>query len=139
MKRTLIPAVTLLALAGAAVAQNSPPGGGDRQMPSVEERYKMLDANGDGKVSLDEFKAMRGMGMRGGQGGPPPGGPAAGGPQGGNAQGGGPRDMSAMREERFKAIDANKDGNLSLDEYKAAPMGPRGGMGRGGDQKRGGQ
>ena len=137
MKRILFPAVTLLALAGAAAAQNAPPGGGERQMPSAEERYKMLDANGDGKVSLDEYKNARGMGMRGG---PAAGGQAGGGGNGpGNAQGGAPRDMSAMREERFKATDTNKDGNLSLDEYKAAPMGPRGGMGRGGDQKRGGQ
>jgi len=141
MKIIVLPTLALLAVGGAALAQNVPPRGGDRQMQSAEERFKQLDANGDGKVTLDEYKAMRG-GMRAGAGGPPAGGPRAGAggppaggpPPGGNAQGDRRGEMQATREERFKAADTNKDGSLSLAEYKAMPRG-QGGLRRSGDGK----
>jgi EF hand len=121
-----------LLLAGGAVANaadapgGAPPGGGGggggmggmmRMAP--EERFKMMDANGDGKVSFEEYQAAQAR-MRG-PGGPPPGGPPPGAGQGqppaGGPPGGGMMNMSP--EERFKMMDANGDKSVTLDEYKA--------------------
>jgi hypothetical protein len=71
------------------------PGGGNQQRPNPAEIFKKLDKDGDGKVSLEEFKA-----------GKPPGGPGGGpgagkGPAGGNQQ---PPD----REEIFKHLDKDE-------------------------------
>lgn len=89
---------TLSALAIAtslSLAQEPPkhpggPNGEKRDRPNPEEVFKKLDTNGDGSVSLDEFKA----------------GPRA------------QKDPSKA-EEIFKKIDANSDGKLSLEEFKA--------------------
>lgn len=79
--------------------------GGRRGGGNPEEFFKKLDSNGDGGISLDEFKA----------------GPRA------------QKDPSKA-EERFKQLDTNGDGKLSLEELKAghhAPGGPGGPGGRG--------
>ncbi|USQ94334.1 EF-hand domain-containing protein [Caulobacter sp. RL271] len=110
MRRTLIVALASLTTvaAGAAFAQEAPPPGPPRQMPNPEDifkrwdtnsdgavdkaewdatgrpadRFAMLDANKDGKVTLDEMKAafekMRQRRAQQGDGpppGPPPEGP----------------------------------------------------------------
>lgn len=55
----------------------------------LEEYFKKLDANGDGKLSLAEFK--------------------------GKAEG----DRAAKMEERFKKMDKNSDGSVTLEEFIA--------------------
>lgn len=67
--------------------------------PNHEAMFKKLDANSDGSVSLDEFKAS---------------------PRG--------KKDPAKAEAAFKKIDANADGNISLDEFKAVGP-PKGGHG----------
>lgn len=109
MKTFILPTLALLALGGAALAQNAPPQSGNRQAQSSEERFKQYDANSDGKVTLAEYKATR-SGTRTGE-------------------------TQASREERFKTGDTNKDGSLSLAEYKAIPR-AQGGTRRSGDSKR---
>jgi len=67
---------------------------------SVEDRFKEMDADSDGKVSLDEFKAYYKKHLK---------------------------DQSKLdkamehAEKRFKVIDTNNDGFISLEELKAAP------------------
>jgi hypothetical protein len=119
--KTWITTLSALAMATAlSFAQDKPPGppeggpgrggkeGGKDRRPNPEEVFKKLDANGDGSVSLEEFKA----------------GPA------------GQRD-AAKAEEIFKKIDADGNGNVSAEEFKAHRPPPRGG-GPGGDRPPGG-
>ena len=133
-----IPAAVLLASATMALAQNAPPAGapgaqggpgGGRPMMDPAARFKELDKNADGKVSLQEFEAMQ-MGMRQGAGAPPPpaGAPPAGGPGAMGGMGGGM--ISAA--DRFKAADKNNDGSLSQEEFMAMAQGMRRGGGMGG-------
>jgi hypothetical protein len=116
MRRILFCGLSTLALGAATYAQSAgtPPAGngGNRAAQSVEERFKLLDTNKDGKVSQAEYVAAAN-----------PGGANAGANAGGNRRQGQP---AAGREDRFKKMDTNKDGSLSLDEYKAgrASMGP---------------
>lgn len=102
MVRKFLPLV-ILGASVVAVAQNAPPAGGPpggaRMDPA--ERFKMLDKNNDGKLSMEEFSAMQ---MRaGGSGGPP------------GAAGNAPPATSAA--DRFKAMDKSNDGSISLEEF----------------------
>ena len=103
--------ITLLltiAAAGAsfAIAQEPPPteGGdrpkGERKRPSPEETFKRLDADSNGSLSLEEFKAN----------------PRA-------------QKDPAGSEARFKEMDKDSNGSLSAEEFKAGrpPGGPGGG------------
>jgi len=62
---------------------------GDKKAPNPEKVFQKRDANGDGSLSLEEFKA----GM--------------------------PEKALTRADARFKKLDANGDGKLSLDEFKA--------------------
>jgi len=57
MRRTLIVALASLTTlaAGAALAQEGPPPGAPRQMPSPEDVFKRWDANADGVVDKAEW------------------------------------------------------------------------------------
>ncbi len=94
---------SILALAEDAAAPkpgDQPAGpGGHRRGGDPEAFFKKLDSDGDGFISLDEFKA----------------GPMA-------------QKDPAKAEERFKALDTNGDGKVSLEEFKAGHHG-RGGHG----------
>ena len=112
MKRTLsvlsaLAFATTLALADdkpAAPAPGAPPPpGGKGNRPAPEEIFKKLDTNGDGFISLDEFKAS----------------PRA-------------QKDPAKAEEAFKKMDTDGDGKLSLDEFKAGHHGGPGGRKPGG-------
>jgi hypothetical protein len=136
MIHRLIPAAVLLAGATVALAQNAPPAAGGGMAMDPAARYKELDTNHDGKLSLEEFQAMRMGRMGGGQGGAPGGG--GGGPPGGGAPaagaGAGAGAGGGMRmdpAERFKAADKNSDGSLSLEEFTGMMQMRRGGGGGG--------
>ena len=104
MKRTVR---ILSALAFAGMLSCAPGGGSGR--PNREEVFKMLDANGDGGVSLEEFKAHR-----------PPG-----------ASDAGADTSRPSPEEVFRKIDKNGDGFLNFEEFKAhRPPRPSGGPSR---------
>jgi hypothetical protein len=121
--KTYISTLSALAVATSlSLAQDKPagpprgPGGPNGpKRPAPEEVYKKLDANADGSVTLDEFKA----------------GPRAG------------KDPDKAAEI-YKKIDANADGSVTLEEFKAfrpphrpgGPGGP-GGPGKGGKGKGG--
>jgi hypothetical protein len=119
--KTIITTLSLLAIATTlSIAQEKPPGGpggsggpGQGQRPNPEEIFKKLDANSDGAVSLDEFKASK------------------------RAQ-----QDPAKAEAAFKSMDKNADGQVSLEEFKAnRPQGGpgQGGQGKGGKGGKGGQ
>ena len=118
--KAFITTLGALALAGSlAIAEDKPPGPppggpggggpggpGGRERPNPGEAFKKLDANSDGSVSLEEFKA----------------GPRA-------------QKDPARAEEIFKKMDKDSDGKLTLEEFKAGrpphPGGPGGGGKRG--------
>jgi len=86
--KKLLTTLSLLALAstGALADEKPAPGGQGRgERPSPEDVFKKLDTDGDGKLSLEEFKAHR-----------PPGGPERDGPRKGGERDGqrkpGPKD-----------------------------------------------
>lgn len=83
-------AVTLVIGLGVAQAQDTTKKPPQRQRKSVEERFKELDTNKDGKLSKEEF--MKDV----------------------------PEARKAAREKRFEEMDTNKDGFVTLDEMKAA-------------------
>jgi Ca2+-binding EF-hand superfamily protein len=126
MHKSLLAGVALMGLAGLAQAADpGAPGAGGmprgRPMMNIEDQFKAMDTNHDGKLSAEEYVAGmammrqgRGGAMRPGGGPPPPGGPIAGGGQLPD-----PARMKQMAGERFKAADTNHDGFLSLDEFKA--------------------
>ncbi len=101
---TIVAALTLGSLAFAADEKPAPPPaappaegdkkpggpGGDRPRMTPEEAFKKLDADGDGSVTLAEFKASP-MGKR----------------------------DETKAEERYKKLDANGDGKMTLEEFKA--------------------
>ena len=98
--KTYIHALGIMAIASAfAFSQDAPPppggeGGpgqrGPRQRPNPEEMFKKLDADGNGSVSLEEFKA---------------------GPRG--------QRNPERAEQVFKKIDADQNGEVTLEEFKA--------------------
>lgn len=145
MKTISLAAVLLALSAGAALAQGAPGG--------------RMDADGDGKVTLSEFKAARvammmradankdaklseaeleagraAMAQRGGQGGAPKG-PGAGmmfGMMDANKDGFLTRpEIEKMLERRFGRIDVNGDGSLSAAEMAAMRTVGMGGRGGG--------
>jgi Ca2+-binding EF-hand superfamily protein len=80
----LVSAVVVCCCVSAALAAD-----GERKRPDPEQIFKKKDANGDGALSLEEYKA----GM--------------------------PEKALTRADERFKKLDSSGDGKLSLDEFKA--------------------
>jgi EF-hand domain pair len=92
--------------------------------------FKRMDANGDGKVTREEFeKGFAGFGAFGGGGGK---GGFGGRNKGGNGNGGN------FAGRLFDRLDTDKDGNLTQEEFtKGMSNGPFGGGGFGGGFGRG--
>ncbi len=134
MLNKIMTTAVLMAGATLALAQNAPPAdgaggkGAGRMDPAA--RFKELDKNNDGKLSLEEFSAM----TVGRAGGAAAGGGGAGGATAGAA--GAPAAMSMA--DRFKAADTNKDGSLTVEELTAYMQSMRGAGRSGGDTGGGG-
>ncbi len=92
MKTTVATLGVLSVAASLSFGQGQPnkPPDGPHNRPSSEDIFKRLDTNGDGFLSLDEFKA----------------GPMA------------KRDP-ARAEAIYKKMDVNSDGKVTLNEFKA--------------------
>ena len=86
----IISALTAIAICTMVATAAEEKKGGDKPKPNPEEIFKKLDANGDGKLSLEEFKA----------------GPRY-------------KKDASTAEADFKARDKDGDGSISLDEFKA--------------------
>jgi len=136
---TLLAAAAVTAIAGAALAQ--PPagggGGGRGGFPGaqltpeqLETAFKAGDANKDGKLDKAELPAALTARQAAQTAAMAAAAQAAGveipaGRGGGAAQPMTPEQVDAQ----FMRIDANMDGSISLDEFKAAPAGRGGGRG----------
>lgn len=110
MKALITSIAAVMLLTAVSPAEDKPPGPppGGQGKPNPEDVFKKLDTNGDGSISLDEFKA----------------GPRA------------PKD-EAKAKEIYGKIDADGSGGISQEEFKAhrpphGPGGPGGKEGRGG-------
>ncbi|KAB2642401.1 MAG: EF-hand domain-containing protein [Verrucomicrobia bacterium] len=113
MKATIVTLSSLAIATTLSFAQNTPagppkghPGGPEGKRPPPEEVFKKHDTNGDGVLSLEEFKASHRA-----------------------------KKDETKAEERYKKMDANGDGKVTLEEFKAfhrehKPGGP-GGKGHG--------
>ena len=119
--KSLVTPLCALAFAGSlCFAEDKPPGPppggpegkGGRPHANPEEAFKKLDANSDGEITLDEFKA---------------------GPRG--------QKDPARAEAAYKKIDKDGDGKVTLEEFKAGrpqkPGGPGGDAPGGKGGKRG--
>jgi len=86
----------VVAVGMASAADKEKGAKGDKPQKSPEERFKALDKNIDGAVSLEEFTA-------------------------GLKKHNAPQDKIEKAEADFKAKDKNNDGKLSLEEFTAKP------------------
>lgn len=77
---------SVCALAGAEEKKKD-----EKKKPEPAAVFKKLDANGDGKLTFEEFLGKRG------------------------------EDKKAAAEKQFKAKDKDSSGDLSLEEFSAAP------------------
>jgi Ca2+-binding EF-hand superfamily protein len=89
---TTVLATLALSTAFAVAADEKPAAKPDKPKRSPEEAFKKLDANSDGAVTLEEFKA----------------GPLA-------------KRAPDRADAFFKSHDKDNDGKLSLEEYKTRP------------------
>lgn len=106
MKRLVSLLVVLLVCGLAAnVSAQEKKRGEKKPRPSLEERFKQLDKNGDKSLSLDELKAAPWF-----------------------------KDRPDRAEAAFKRMDADKDGKVTLDEFVKA-MKERLGRGKKGEKK----
>ena len=108
--KPLITTIAALAIATPLSFAQTKPANGPRdqgKLPTPEQVLKKFDTNGDGFLSIDEFKAR----------------PLA-------------QKHPAAAEAVFKKIDTNGDGKVSLDEMKAFRAKLRAGVrGKGGQHK----
>jgi Ca2+-binding EF-hand superfamily protein len=79
----------VLTAAAVLVLAAHPATAADKPAPDFDKVFKRKDANGDGKLTLEEFKT----GMK--------------------------DKALANADKRFKRVDANADGSVSIDEFKA--------------------
>lgn len=86
MKKQLL--VGCLAALFTAILCGSPADAQEKKKPDLDAQFKRLDKNGDGKLSLEEFK--------------------------GNRTG----EKAEKAETQFKRMDKNNDGFLTLEEFK---------------------
>ena len=138
MNRTIAAgALMALAFCGAAYAQSGPPGGkvtlAQMQQRRVE-RLMQADANGDGKVSKEEFAAAMQQRMArfgGGAGGAGPNVDAMFARQDLNGDGFITKEeIETSTAQMFARMDPNHTGYVDMGQFRGGGMG--GGMGRGG-------
>lgn len=90
-----VAAVMMISLAvalGASAQEKKKKDGPEKPRPSPEERFKKLDTNGDGKVTLEEFTAIAKD-----------------------------NEMKEKMTGYFKKLDKGNKGFLTLDDFKNAP------------------
>lgn len=106
MKR-LVPllVVLLVCLVATNASAQEKKKGEKKARPSLEERFKQLDKNGDKSLSLDEFKAAPWF-----------------------------KDRPDRAEKAFKAMDSDNDGKVTFEEFSKA-MKERIGRGKRGEKK----
>jgi hypothetical protein len=99
----LSPAMALLVVVGGGCSKSASPKAHPRPRKTVEDRFAELARNKDGKLSLQEFRGKATQ----------------------------PEHIATL-DNAFRVADANHDGFLNLDEYKADLEKNRGGGRRGG-------
>lgn len=87
--------LALLLLAGFVAATCGDANAQEKKKPDPEARFKQLDKDNNGKLTLEEMK--------------------------GKAEG----KRAEALEKRFKALDKDGSGDLTLEEFKATPAQPK--------------
>ena len=100
MKRFTLGLIATAVFSTMAVAQDTPQNGEHHKRRDPAKMFARVDQNSDGKVSLEEFLALRGR-------------------RAANADAAKSAEHTERRTAMFKKLDANTDGFVTADEFQA--------------------